>query len=288
MRFQPYLSIFLKPLTPEYMKLTNKAVIITGASAGIGKILALKLAHKGANLILAARNKAALEITAQECDKNGGKAIVAPTDVTNPEACEKLIEDSLSAFGRIDCLVNNAGISMWARFDEINDISLFERIMRVNYLGSVYCTYFALPHLKNSRGLLVAVSSLAGKIGVPTRSGYAASKHALQGFFDSLRVELRGTGVDVLVVSPSFVATDIHQHVLGADGKLVKTTLDRGQQKFMSSEKCADLILKAMGERKQDLVMTLQGKLGLWLKLLAPNLVDLSAARAVSSQKAEN
>lgn len=270
------------------MKFTNKVIIITGASAGIGKTLALKLACQGANLILAARNKAALEITARECVKNGGKAIVAPHDITNPDACKKLIQDSLSAFGRIDCLVNNAGISMWARFDEIKDISLFEKIMRVNYLGSVYCTYFALPHLKNSRGLLVAVSSMTGKIGVPTRSGYAASKHALQGFFDSLRIELRGTGVDVLVVSPSFVNTDIRHHVLAAEGRLVKTTLAKEQQKFMSSEKCADLILNAMGKRKRDLVMTLQGKLGLWLKLIAPNLVDSRVALSVSSQMAEN
>ncbi len=267
------------------MNFTNKTIIITGASAGIGKVLAIKLAQQGANLVLAARNQASLEITAHECFKGGGQAIVVPTDVTNPEACQKLIEDSLAAFGAIDCLVNNAGISMWARFDQIKDLSMFEKIMKVNYFGAVYCTYYSLPHLKNSRGLLVAISSLAGKTGIPTRSGYAASKHALQGFLDSLRVELRGTGVDVLVVSPGLVATDIRQHVLGAEGKPIQANLSNEQQQAMSPEVCADLIQLAMCKRKRELVMTLKGKLGLWLKLLAPNLVDSIAARAVSSQK---
>ena len=270
------------------MNFTNKTIIITGASSGIGKVLAVKLAREGANLVLAARNKAALEITARECTEGGGKAIVVPTDVTNPEACQKLIEESVAAFGAIDCLVNNAGISMWARFDEIKDISMFEKIMQVNYLGAVYCTYYALPYLKNSRGLLVAISSLAGKTGVPTRSGYAASKHAVQGFFDSLRVELRGTGVDVLVVSPGLVATDLRQHVLGVKGESIDASLNNEQQRAMSTEVCADLILKAMHERKRDLVMTLKGKFGLWLKLLVPQLVDSIAANVVSSQKRKN
>ncbi len=270
------------------MNFKNKTIIITGASSGIGKVLAIDLAKEGANLVLAARNQTLLGITTNECIKSGGKAIAVPTDVTNPEACQKLIEDSVSAFGAIDCLVNNAGISMWAKFDQIQNISLFEKIMKVNYLGSVYCTYYALPYLKNSCGLLVAISSLTGKTGIPTRSGYAASKHALQGFFDSLRIELRDTGVDILVVSPGFVATDIRQHVLGGEGKPVKASLNNEQQQAMSTEVCADLILKAMHKRKRELVMTLRGKLGLWLKLLAPNLVDSIAASAVSSQKVDN
>lgn len=266
------------------MNCNNKTIIITGASRGIGKVLAVKLARKGANLVLAARNQATLEIVAQECVKVGGRAIIIPTDITNSENCQKLIEDSLSTFGEINCLVNNAGISMEARFDQIQDISIFEKIMKVNYLGSVYCTYHALPYLKNSQGLIVAISSLTGKTGVPTRTGYAASKHALQGFFDSLRIELKGTGVDVLVVSPGFVATDIRQHVLGADGTPKRASLSQGQQKSMSTEVCADLIMEAMSKRKRELVMTLKGKLGLGLKLFAPNLVDAIAANAIGSK----
>ncbi|MBE9043189.1 SDR family oxidoreductase [Pleurocapsales cyanobacterium LEGE 10410] len=267
------------------MSFADQTIIITGASSGIGKVLAIKLAQQRANLVLAARSQSALEKTASECIKAGGKAVVVPTDVTNQKACQKLIAESVTAFGEISCLINNAGIGMWARFDEMEDLSIFEEIMRVNYLGSVYCSHYALPYLKQSRGLLVAISSLTGKTGVPTRSGYAASKHAMQGFFDSLRIELKGTGVDVLIVSPGFVATDIRQHILGAAGKFVKATLPDEQEKAMSPEVCADLIVKAMTKRQRELVMTLKGKLGLWLKLLMPNLVDRLAARAVSSQK---
>jgi NAD(P)-dependent dehydrogenase (short-subunit alcohol dehydrogenase family) len=139
--------------------------------------------------------------------------------VTQPEACQQLVEKAIATFGQIDSLINNAGISMVTRFDEITDLSIFEQVMQVNYLGAVYCTHYALPYLKASRGLLVAISSLCGKTAVPTRSGYVASKHAMQGFFDTLRIELRGTGVDVLVVSPGFVATDIRERALGANGQ---------------------------------------------------------------------
>ncbi|MCC0177668.1 SDR family oxidoreductase [Waterburya agarophytonicola K14] len=270
------------------MKFANKTIIITGASRGIGRALAIKLAQEKANLVLAARNEADLNITAQKCLKAGGKPIVVPTDIIDPQACQKLIKASLTAFGAIDCLVNNAGMSMWTRFDEIEDLTLFNKIMQVNYLGAVYCTHYALPHLKKSAGLLVAISSLTGKTGVPTRSGYAASKHALQGFCDSLRIELQDAGVDVLVVSPGFVATEIRQNnVIGGDGKPISTTLNNEQKTAMSVELCADLILKAMQQRKRELVMTLKGKLGLWLKLFAPKLVDAIATKAVSSQKCD-
>lgn len=270
------------------MTFANKTIIITGASSGIGKTLAVKLAQQGAQLVLAARNQSALEITAKECIDVGGKAIVVPTDVANPEACKNLIRQSVGAFGEISCLINNAGISMWAKFEQIEDISIFERIMQVNYLGSVYCSHYALPYLKQSQGLLVSISSLTGKTGVPTRSGYAASKHAVQGFFDSLRIELNKSGVDVLVVSPGFVATDIRQHTFGSEGKLVSTSLHSKTQKAMSLEVCTEQIVRAMTKRQRELVMTWKGKLGLWLKLIFPGLVDRIAERAVSSQNQSN
>ena len=266
------------------MNFCNKTIVITGASAGIGKALAVKLAGEGGNLVLAARDRAALEITANECIKQGGKAIVVTTDVTDSEACQQLIEESINSFGSLDCLINNAGISMCARFDEIEDISMFEKIIKVNYLGAIYCTYYALPHIKKSQGLLVAISSLAGKIGVPTLTGYAASKHALQGFYDSLRIELRGTGVGVLVVSPNFVATDISQRLLGSKGKPIKAPLANEEEKAMPVEVCANLIIKTMRARRRELVMTLEGKLGFRLKLIAPNLFDWIVDREISSQ----
>lgn len=167
------------------------------------------------------------------------------------------------------------------KFEKVEDLSIFEKIMQVNYLGSVYCTHYALPHLKKSRGLLVAISSLTGKFGVPTRTGYAASKHAMQGFFDSLRVELRGTGVDVSIVSPGFVATDIRQRLLGTNGK-IRAAKNQPKQ-AMSTEICADLIVGAIARRKRELIMTFKGRLGVWFKPLLPNLIDSIAARAVTS-----
>ncbi len=256
------------------MNFTNKTFIITGASAGIGKALALKLAQQGAKLVLAARNRDALERVADACIQSGSQALSIPTDVTNPTDCSYLIEESVNVFGAIDGLSNNAGISMSVRFEEVKDLTLFERIIQVNYLGAVYCTHYALPYLKTSQGLLVAISSLSGKTGVPTRSGYAASKHAMQGFFDSLRVELRGTGVDVLVVSPGFVDTDIRNRILGADGKTIVADLPKGEKNMMSVEECVNQIFKAMQGRKRELVMTNQGRFGRWLKLIAPDLLD--------------
>ena len=265
------------------MTLMNKTFVITGASAGIGQELSIQLAQRGANLVLAARNPSALVKTAEDCIKAGGKAIAVPTDVTNSEACRNLIESAVNSFGAIAGLVNNAGISMKAPFDQITDLSILEKIMQVNYLGAVYCTHYAIPYLKESQGLLVAISSLCGKTGIPYRCGYVASKHAMQGFFDTLRIELRGTGVDVLVVSPGFVATDIRNHVLGADGNQVDASLPN-EQKFMSVEECVNQIVQAMQERRRELVMTPQGRLGLWLKLIAPNFVDQMAARAMQVQ----
>ncbi len=265
------------------MNFTNKTFVITGTSSGIGQALAIKLARSGANLVLAARNQDALAITADECLKNGGKAIVVPTDVTIQFECERLIKTAIEEFKAIDFLINNAGIGMWGKFEEIEDLSIFEKIMQVNYLGSVYCTHYALPYLKKSRGLLVAISSLTGKFGVPTRSGYAASKHAMQGFFDSLRIELRDTGVDVLIVCPGFVATDIRDRLLGKDGKIVAQ--ENPPQKAMSTEVCVDLIIDGILKRKREVIMTFKGGLGIWLRLLLPNLVDSIAQRAITSNQ---
>ena len=267
------------------MNFTQKSVVITGASAGIGQRLALELARQGAHLTLGARTKEPLDQTARLCDEAGGRVVALPTDVGDPEACRRLVDAAVGAFGGIDIMVNNAGISMWGRFDELEDLSIAERIMRVNYLGSVYCTHYALPHLKARRGLLVAISSLSGKTGVPTRSAYAASKHAVQGFFDSLRIELRGSGVDVLVVSPGFVATEIRSRALGPSGRALGESPRDEEHGTMSVEECVGKILRAMERRRRELVMTNRAKMGLWLKLVLPGLVDRMAARAVRGRR---
>lgn len=263
------------------MSFVNKTIVLTGASAGIGRSLALSLAQQSANLVLAARNQAALEETVAACTDQGGKAIAVLTDVTQPEACQRVIEKAGAVFGQIDVLINNAGISMLTRFDEITDLSILEQVMQVNYLGAVYCTHYALPYLKASRGLLVAISSLCGKTAVPTRTGYVASKHAMQGFFDTLRIELRGSGVDVLVVSPGFVATDIRQRALGADGQPLGQSPRDESKGNMSVEECVHQIVWAMERRKREHIMTLKGKVTPWAKLILPELVDRIAAYTV-------
>ena len=193
--------------------------MITGASAGIGRALALAIAVERPRLVLAARDRDRLENSAAACRALGAEAIVLPTDVGEELSCHALIERSVETFGGLDGLVWNAGISMWAPFAEITDFAIFERMMRVNYLGGVYLCAAALPHLRARRGQIVGVASVAGLTGVPTRTGYAASKHAQVGFLDSLRVELLGSGVGVTVVAPDFVRSEIRERASGADGR---------------------------------------------------------------------
>ncbi len=260
--------------------LHENVMIITGASSGIGRALALQLAAQGAWLSLAARDANRLEEVAAECRQHGGRAIAVKTDVANESDCRNLIERTISEYGRVDTLVNNAGISMWTPFDHLQDLSILDNLLRVNYLGSAYCTYYALPYLKRTRGRLVAVSSLAGKNGIPTRSGYAASKHAMAGFFDSLRIELAETGVTVTVIYPGFVRSEIRERAIGADGQPLKKSPVR-EAEVMTAEECARIMIKAIERRKREEVMTLRGKLGQWARLIAPGLVDRMAKAAI-------
>jgi short-subunit dehydrogenase len=260
--------------------LQGRRIILTGASEGIGRALALELAARGARLALAARDRERLESLAAECRARGGEARALPTDVTNQTDCEWLVDETVTAFGGVDVMIHNAGVTMWSRFDALKDLTIFERIMEVNYLAPVRLTALCLPHLKQSKGLLVAVASLAGLTGVPERSGYAASKHALIGFFDSLRIELAGSGVDVSVVCPDFVVTEIHKRAIGPDGEPLGES-PMVQSKIMTAEDCAKRIARAVEKRERQVLMSTRGKLGRWLKLIAPSLIDRIAAKAI-------
>ncbi len=262
----------------------DKVIAITGASAGIGKELALQLAEQKALLVLGARNIEKLEAVAQQCREKGAEAIAVQVDVAIENQCKNFIDSAINKFNRLDVLINNTGITMWAKFEEIKDMSILQHIMQVNYMGSVYCTHYALPHLKASKGRLVGISSLTGKSGVPTRSGYAASKHAMAGFFDTLRIELKESGVSVTMIYPGFVATEVRERALGPDGKPIKKSPVKEKQ-VMTPQQCAALIIPAMDKRKRELVMTLRGKLGIWLKLIAPSLVDKIALKAIEKGK---
>jgi short-subunit dehydrogenase len=258
----------------------DNVVVITGASDGIGREVALQLADQGAWLALAARDAAKLEEAAAACRARGGRAIAVPTDVGDEAQCRRLVERTVQEYGRIETLVNNAGVSMWARLDQVTDLAPFESMMRVNYMGSVWCTHAALPHHKRSRGRIVAVASLTGLTGVPTRSGYAASKHAMAGFFDSIRIELADEGVSVTVVYPGFVSTGIRERAYGPDGEPLRASPVRESQ-VMTPEECARQIVDAAAARRRELIMTMRGKVGAWIKLIAPGVVDRIARRAI-------
>jgi len=265
-------------------KFTDRVIVVTGASEGIGRALCLALAPQRPRLVLAARNEARLHELKKEVEGRGASALVVPTDVTSEEACKKLITRAIEEWGCLDVLVNNAGASMWTRLEDVTDTSIFEKIMRLNYLGSVYCTYYALPYLKKTGGLIVAVSSVAGLTGVPTRSGYAASKHALFGFFDSLRIELEGTGVGVTIIAPYFVLSEIHRRSLGHDGEpLGKSPMQEG--KLMTAERCSALIVGAMEKRQRLLLTSTRMKLGRWARMISPRFIDHLAKKAVREGK---
>jgi NAD(P)-dependent dehydrogenase (short-subunit alcohol dehydrogenase family) len=262
----------------------GKVIIVTGASEGIGRALCIALAPQKPRLVLAARNAERLEELEKEVEALGAEAIVVPTDVTDQEACKALIDRTLAAYGAIDVLVNNAGGTMWTKLEDITDLSIFERLMRLNYLGSVFPTYYALPYLKQSKGRIVGLSSVAGITGVPTRTAYAASKHAMFGFFDSLRIEVAEYGVSVTMVAPDYVVSEIHRRALGSDGQpLGKSPLQ--ESKVMTADTCAQLIVGAMERRERLLLTSSRGKLGRWLKLLAPQLMDNIAAKAIREKK---
>ena len=262
----------------------DKVIIVTGASEGIGRALCLALAPQKPKLVLAARNQDRLEELRQEVESRGAKAMVVPTDMVEETACKHLIDKTISAYDRIDVLVNNAGRTMWTTLEDMSDPSVIEQVMRINYLGAAFCTYHALPYLKQSRGRIVGVSSIAGLNGVPTRTAYSASKHAMFGFFDSLRIELLETGVTVTMIAPDFVLSEIHRRAFGKDGKPLGTS-PMQEDKVMTSTECAARIVKAMEGRDRLAILSARGKLGRWVKLIAPGLIDKAALKAIREAK---
>jgi short-subunit dehydrogenase len=254
----------------------EQVVVITGASSGIGEALAYQLADQGARLALAARSADKLDAVAAECERRGGKAVPVPTDVADEEQCRRLIERTVAEYGRVDMLINNAGLSVRGALENLPDLRGFEDVISVNFMGSVYCTYHALGQLKQSRGRIVAVCSLSGKAPSPMSIAYGSSKHAMGGFFDSLRIELAGSGVSVTVVYPDFVVTGLVAHTRRATGELMGEEAARKfyNSRMMSAEACARIILDAAARRKREATTSRRGKLLGWMKLLAPGLLD--------------
>jgi short-subunit dehydrogenase len=259
---------------------SGRVIAITGASEGIGAELARQAAGKGVWLALAARNQEKLDAVAEDCRARGAEALAIRCDVAAEADCRHFIEETARKYSSLDILINNAGVSGHALLEEVTDFSWYEDMMRVNYMGSLYCTRYAIPHLRKRRGQVVAISSLAGKVGIPGRTAYSPSKAAQAMFFEALRLELKESGVDVTVVYPGVVATNIRLHGYGPDGKPAgKSGLK--EDNAMSVQECARQILEATHARKRELVMTLQGRIGLWIKLVAPKLVDRMILKAI-------
>jgi short-subunit dehydrogenase len=255
------------------MDFKSKVVIITGASSGIGRACAEEFAKRGANLVLAARQYVTLcEITANLEKQYGIKALAVQADVSKEEDCEHLIKQAVATFGKIDILINNAGLSMRALFQDV-DLSVLKNLMDVNFWGTVYCSKYALSEILKTRGSIIGVSSIAGYRGLPGRTGYSASKFAMNGFMESLRTELLKTGVHVMVACPGFTTSNIRVAALSENGSSHgETSMDEG--KMMSSEEVAVIIADGIADRKRTLVIGGQGKLTVWLNKLLPALAD--------------
>ncbi len=249
----------------------GKVVIITGASSGIGRALAKEFRARGAKLSLAARRLDLLEALKSELGNTD--ILCTETDVRQEMECKNLIDNTINKFGRIDILVNNAGISMRALFNEL-DLKVMHQVMDVNFYGTVNCTKYALPYLLESKGSLVGIISIAGYVGLPGRTAYSASKFAVRGLLDTIRIENLHGGLHVLVAAPGFTSSEIRKVALTADGKLQGDT-PRNEGIMMSAERCAYLITEAIRKRKRTLILTfIEGKFSVLLGKLFPSFLD--------------
>jgi short-subunit dehydrogenase len=265
-----------------------KVFVITGASDGIGAEIARQLAAAhGANaaLVLAARSDPKLREVAKQCEAHDAITLAVVMDVASETRCRSLIEQTLDRFGRIDALINNAGMSAQALFSDVTaeDLHWYEDLMKVNLWGSVWCTHAALPALKESKGHIVAVSSLAGLVGVPGRTAYSATKFAMTGFFEALRTELKSAGVSVTTAYPGVVATAIRHRGYNAKGQPAGSS-GLKEDGAMTVEECARLIVQGMNRRKREVVMTARGKLGRFVKLVAPGVIENVALAALKDE----
>ncbi len=251
----------------------NKVVIITGASSGIGLACAKEFARRGASLSLGARSIEQLEQIKMELEGQGHQVVITQTDVSLESDCQKLIKNTIDAFGKIDILINNAGISMRALFKDV-ELDVLKKLMDVNFWGTVYCTKHALPYLLEQKGTVVGVSSIAGFVGLPGRTGYSASKFAMHGFLETLRTENLKTGLHVLIAAPGFTASNVRKSALTASGAQQGET-PRAEDKMMSAEEVAIHIANAIQRRKRTLILTfVEGKLTVFLRKWWPSLID--------------
>jgi short-subunit dehydrogenase len=265
------------------LSLKNKVVIITGASSGIGKACAFAFAKEGCRVMLSARDELKLSGIAEQIDPSGGKVAFCKTDVSVEADCRNLIARTKEIFGTIDILINNAGITMRAMFAEA-DLGVLHRLMDTNFWGTVYCTRFAIEELLKNKGTVVGISSIAGYKGLPGRTGYSASKFAMQGFLESLRIENLKTGLHVMIVCPGYTESNIRNTALDREGKQQgESPFDEG--KLMSADEVADAVVRGVKQRRHTIVLTLQGKFTILLNKFFPAFMDKMVYRLVAREK---
>lgn len=262
---------------------SGKVVIITGASSGIGKACAIAFANAGADVVLASRNVDELKKVSEIISALGEKTILVATDVSKESDCKNLIDETIKKFGRIDVLINCAGISMRAMLQDVQ-LDVIRQVMEINFWGTIYCTKFALPYLLQSKGSVVGVSSIAGKTGLPGRTGYSSSKFAMEGFLQTVRIENLKKGLHVLVACPGFTASNIRNAALNASGEMQGES-PRDENKMMQPEVVAEKILQAVIKRKRDLVLTFEGKLTVLLSKFFPSLLDKMVYNHMAKEK---
>jgi len=253
----------------------DKVVIITGASSGIGLATAKEFARLGAKVVLAARRNDLLHTIEAELKASGYDVFAVTTDVALEEDCQRLVQSTVEKYGKIDILVNNAGISMRALFRDV-DISVLKRLFDVNFWGAVHCTKYALPYLIKNKGSVVGVSSVAGFVGLPGRTGYSASKYALHGFLETLRIENLKNGLHVLILCAGFTKSDIRKKALTADGSQQGFT-PREEEKMMMPEDVARAITSALRWKRNYVILTLEGKMTALVKRIAPRFLEYAA-----------
>jgi short-subunit dehydrogenase len=250
----------------------NKVAIITGASSGIGRSIALELASRGVSVMLASRTEEDLVTVQQEIQNFGGIASRYVVDVRDESRCRELVEATYKLFKRIDFLINNAGISMRANFHEV-DMEVLRRVMETNFWGSVYCSRYALPHILETSGSIVGISSICGVTPLPGRSGYSASKHALDGFLESLRLEYRKTDLHIMLVHPGYTTSNIRHVALNKIGEPHdESHLD--EEKLMPSEEVAREVVAGIASRRRDLVLTREGRFITWIYRRRPQIAE--------------
>lgn len=250
----------------------DKVVIITGASSGIGKALAYEFSRRGASVVLAARSIEKLADISRDIEKTGSKVLTVKTDVAIEEDCKQLIKKAVEHFGKLDILINNAGISMRAIFEDV-DLEVLKSLMDTNFWGTAYCTKYALPYLLQQKGSVAGVSSVAGYKGLPGRSGYSASKFAMHGFLEVLRIENMKKGLHVLIACPGFTASNIRNVALSKDGS-PQGESPRNEGEMMTAEETALRIANAIARRKRNITLTSQGKFTVLLNKFFPALMD--------------